>query len=184
MLFLVRRFTALELALVACERIKEYSESEYMICTRPTTFLLIQTHHAVQQEAAEIVEPRPPAAWPHSGEVSVESLHIRYAADLPDVLHGVSFHADAAMKVGIVGATGCGKSTLALSFFRFVEAHDGRIVIDGLDIAKIGLKDLRSRLTIIPQDPTILSGTLRSSERFLLSIVMRMRTLKPTRNSS
>lgn len=66
-------------------------------------------------------------------------------------------------KIGIVGATGCGKSTLALSFFRFVEAAEGRIEIDGVDISKIGLTDLRSRMTIIPQDPTILSGTLRST---------------------
>lgn len=66
-------------------------------------------------------------------------------------------------KIGIVGATGCGKSTLALSFFRFVEAAEGRIEMDGVDISKIGLTDLRSRMTIIPQDPTILSGTLRST---------------------
>ena len=66
-------------------------------------------------------------------------------------------------KIGIVGATGCGKSTLALSFFRFVEAAEGRMEIDGVDISKSGLTDLRSRMTIIPQDPTILSGTLRST---------------------
>ena len=64
---------------------------------------------------------------------------------------------------GIVGATGSGKSTMALSFFRFVEADEGAIYIDGINIADIGLWDLRSRLTIIPQDPTILSGTLRST---------------------
>jgi len=99
--------------------------------------------------------------------------------DLPDVLHGVSFTVSPKQKIGIVGATGCGKSTLALSFFRFVEATGGSITIDGLgmcqtrsclralrliaDISKIGLTDLRTRVTIIPQDPTILSGTLRST---------------------
>jgi len=99
---------------------------------------------------------------------------------LPNVLHGISFKVAPRQKIGIVGSTGCGKSTLALSFFRFVEATQGRIVIDGIglylklddatwakvllaDIAKIGLTDLRTRVTIIPQDPTILSGTLRSS---------------------
>ena len=66
-------------------------------------------------------------------------------------------------KIGVVGATGCGKSTLALSFFRFVEAYKGRIIIDNIDISKIGLTDLRTRVTIIPQDPTILSGSLRST---------------------
>jgi hypothetical protein len=63
-----------------------------------------------------------------------------------------------------VGATGCGKSTLALSFFRFVEAHSGRIFIDGLDIADIGLGDLRRRLTIIPQDPTVSAARAPASD--------------------
>lgn len=67
------------------------------------------------------------------------------------------------VQVGILGRTGSGKSTLALSFFRFVEATQGRILVDGIDTSKIGLTDLRSRLTIIPQDPTILSGSLRST---------------------
>lgn len=83
--------------------------------------------------------------------------------ELPNVLHSISFQVAPREKIGVVGATGCGKSTLALSFFRFVEAFEGRIVIDGIDISKIGLTDLRTRVTIIPQDPTILSGTLRST---------------------
>ncbi|KAJ3515541.1 hypothetical protein NLJ89_g1687 [Agrocybe chaxingu] len=88
---------------------------------------------------------------------------IRYAPALPDVLHHLNFEIKPGEKVGILGRTGSGKSTLALSFFRFVEATGGRILIDDIDIAKIGLTDLRGRLTIIPQDPTILSGTLRST---------------------
>jgi ABC-type multidrug transport system fused ATPase/permease subunit len=66
-------------------------------------------------------------------------------------------------QIDLLGPTGCGKSTLALSFFRFVEAYAGKIILDGVDISKIGLRDLRSRITIIPQDPTILSGTLRTT---------------------
>lgn len=143
LLFVVRRFVQLEQSMVALERIKEYSE--------------------LKQEAPEFIEPRPPASWPESGAINVEKLVIRYAPDLPDVLHGISFTVPPGSKVGIVGATGCGKSTLALSFFRFVEATEGKITIDGIDISKIGLTDLRNRVTIIPQDPTILSGTLRSA---------------------
>lgn len=103
-------------------------------------------------QAPEIVEPRPPAHWPQ-GHIEVNKLRIRYAPELPDVLQDLTFSIKAGEKVGIVGSTGCGKSTLAASFFRFVEAHSGSIVIDGIDISKIGLLDLRSRLTIVPQDP-------------------------------
>ncbi|GAA6039699.1 hypothetical protein JCM8097_001359 [Rhodosporidiobolus ruineniae] len=142
LLFLVRRWTQLELAMVGVERVKEFAE--------------------IKQEAAEIVEPRPPAHWPQ-GQIDVRNLEIRYAPELPSVLHDLSFSIKAGEKVGIVGATGCGKSTLASSFFRFVEATSGAIVIDGIDISKIGLLDLRSRLTIVPQDPVILSGSLRST---------------------
>ncbi|KIR78450.1 ATP-binding cassette transporter [Cryptococcus gattii EJB2] len=143
LLFVVRRFVQLEQSMVAIERLKEFTE--------------------LQQEAPEYVEPRPAASWPEHGFIKVENLVIKYAPDLPSVLHNISFEVSPRQKIGIVGATGCGKSTLALSFFRFVEAAEGRIVIDGLDISKIGLTDLRSRMTIIPQDPTILSGTLRST---------------------
>jgi len=83
--------------------------------------------------------------------------------ELPNVLHNLNFEINPGEKVGILGRTGSGKSTLALSFFRFVEPTEGRILVDGLDTSKIGLTDLRSRLTIIPQDPTILSGSLRST---------------------
>ncbi|WWC73697.1 uncharacterized protein I206_107669 [Kwoniella pini CBS 10737] len=143
LLFVVRRFVQLEQSMVAIERLKEFTD--------------------LKREAAEYVDPRPPAAWPDRGAIAVENLIIRYAPDLPDVLHGINFTVAPREKIGIVGATGCGKSTLALSFFRFVEATQGRIVIDDIDISKIGLTDLRSRVTIIPQDPTILSGTLRST---------------------
>ncbi|KAH8996013.1 ATP-binding cassette transporter [Lactarius akahatsu] len=97
----------------------------------------------------EFVEPRPPVSWPSSGEIECENLVIRCAPELPDVLHNLNFSVD------ILGRTGSGKSTLAF--------NRGRIVIDGIDISKIGLTDLRSKLTIIPQDPTILSGTQRST---------------------
>ncbi|KAJ7108814.1 multidrug resistance-associated ABC transporter [Mycena epipterygia] len=129
--------------LVGLERIKEYSD--------------------LAQEPPEFIEPRPDPSWPRDGAIRCENLVIRYAPELPNVLHNLTFEVNPGEKIGILGRTGSGKSTLALSFFRFVEATEGRIVVDGLDIAQIGLTDLRNRLTIIPQDPTILSGTLRST---------------------
>ncbi|KAJ6609306.1 hypothetical protein B0H10DRAFT_2166370 [Mycena sp. CBHHK59/15] len=95
-----------------------------------------------------------PKEAPEFGAIACEGLSIRYAPDLPDVLDVCPGE-----KVSIRS----GKSTLALSFFRFVEPAAGRIVVNGVDFASVGLTDLRSRLTIIPQDPTILSGTLRST---------------------
>ncbi|PPQ81930.1 hypothetical protein CVT25_013778 [Psilocybe cyanescens] len=143
LLFMVRRFVGLEQSMVALERVKEYTD--------------------LKREPPEYVEPRPPATWPSRGAIKCEDLVIRYAPELPDVLHHLNFEINPGEKIGILGRTGSGKSTLALSFFRFVEATEGRILVDGIDTSKIGLTDLRSRLTIIPQDPTILSGTLRST---------------------
>ena len=87
---------------------------------------------------------------------------MRYAPGLPDVLRHVSFEVQPSTKLAVVGPTGSGKSTLANAFLRFVESHEGSITIDGVDIAQVGLTDLRSRLQIVPQDPVILSGSLRS----------------------
>ncbi|KZT58208.1 multidrug resistance-associated ABC transporter [Calocera cornea HHB12733] len=143
LLFMVRRFVGLEQSMVALERINEFSE--------------------VDQEPPEFIEPRPPASWPEKGKVEVDNLVIRYAPELPNVLHGLTFTVQPKQKIGILGRTGCGKSTLALSFFRFVEPTEGKILIDGVDITKIGVTDLRSRITIIPQDPTIFSGSIRST---------------------
>ncbi|OAX34300.1 multidrug resistance-associated ABC transporter [Rhizopogon vinicolor AM-OR11-026] len=143
MTWTVLRFAGLEQSMVALERVKEYSE--------------------LKREPAEYIEPRPPASWPEHGVIKCENLVIRYAPELPNVLHNLNFEIRPGEKIGILGRTGSGKSTLALSFFRFVEATEGCITVDGLDISTIGLSDLRSKLTIIPRDPTILSGTLRST---------------------
>ncbi|KAL7420559.1 hypothetical protein Q5752_004510 [Cryptotrichosporon argae] len=122
-----------------------------------------RANHYIQMDEAEPVGGGvPPANWP-TGRIEYKNLSMRYAEDLPDVLHDVSFVAEPGMRVGIVGATGSGKSTLALSLFRGVEARSGSIVIDGIDIANIALPELRARLNMVVQDGTLSSGTLREA---------------------
>ncbi|KAF8984135.1 hypothetical protein BGZ46_008751 [Entomortierella lignicola] len=142
--FLVREYTEIEMELNAIERITEYT--------------------VMAQEPPAIIEGRrPPAAWPTGGSIEVKNLEMKYAPDLETVLRGISFDVEPRQKVGVVGRTGSGKSTLALSLFRFVEPVGGSIHIDGINICDIGLDDLRSRLTIIPQDPMLFTGTIRSN---------------------
>jgi ABC-type multidrug transport system fused ATPase/permease subunit len=108
-----------------------------------------------------------PAMWPSGGELSVKDLVVGYASDLPPVLKGLSFSVEKNQRVGIVGRTGAGKSSLALAIFRLLECRSGSITIDGIDISKIKLSDLRSRLAIIPQDPMLFSGMLPLSQNYL-----------------
>ncbi|CAO3650097.1 unnamed protein product [Cunninghamella blakesleeana] len=143
MFLVIKSYTKLEMSFNAIERVVEYME--------------------IDQEADDITEYRPPPQWPTHGVIQVSNLQIRYADHLPPVLHDLSFTVKPQEKIGIVGTTGSGKSTLALSFFRFIEASKGSIVIDNVDISRIGTEDLRSNLTIIPQDPVLFSGTLRSN---------------------
>ncbi|KAH6603669.1 P-loop containing nucleoside triphosphate hydrolase protein [Trichoderma cornu-damae] len=103
------------------------------------------------------------ASWPEEGKIEVENLEVGYAEGLPSILKGLSFTAERNQRIGIVGRTGGGKSTFSLSLFRFLQARQGNITIDGVDISKIKLSDLRTRLAIIPQDPFLFSGTIRSN---------------------
>ncbi|KAL8789898.1 MAG: hypothetical protein Q9195_006608 [Heterodermia aff. obscurata] len=105
----------------------------------------------------------PPAAWPTEGRVEVCNLTVSYAPDLPPVLNGLSLRVEKGQWVGIVGRTAAGKSSLALALFRFLEAQGGHIKIDGIDISKLTLSGLRSRLAILPQQPVLFSGTIRSN---------------------
>lgn len=102
-------------------------------------------------------------AWPSRGTVQFRDVHMRYRPGLPLVLNGLSFSVRAGEKIGIVGRTGSGKSSILLALLRIVELDSGAILIDDVDIANVGLELLRSRITIIPQDPTLFSGSLRAN---------------------
>ena len=103
---------------------------------------------------------QPAAEWPQEGRVEFSDIELRYAPDEKDVLHNLSFKTEPREKVGIVGRTGAGKSSLVAALFRLAEPR-GKIIIDGVDVLKIGLKDLRSKISIIPQDPLVFTGTFR-----------------------
>ncbi|XP_017108726.1 multidrug resistance-associated protein 1 isoform X8 [Drosophila bipectinata] len=141
--WLVRMTSDIETNIVSVERIKEYGETK--------------------QEAPWELEAdkSKPKNWPEEGRVEFQNFQVRYREGLDLVLRGVSFNIKGGEKVGIVGRTGAGKSSLTLALFRIIESAGGRIAIDGVDIATMGLHMLRSRLTIIPQDPVLFSGSLR-----------------------
>nr|XP_008197328.1 PREDICTED: multidrug resistance-associated protein 1 isoform X6 [Tribolium castaneum] len=140
--WLVRMTSDVETNIVAVERIKEYGE-------------------APQEAPWEIPNKAPSPQWPENGTVQFNKYAVRYRPGLDLVLKGVNFSINGGEKVGIVGRTGAGKSSLTLALFRIIEAAEGEILIDGVNIADLGLHTLRSRLTIIPQDAVLFSGTLR-----------------------
>ncbi|TYH46430.1 hypothetical protein ES332_D11G335000v1 [Gossypium tomentosum] len=119
---------------------------------------------SIPSEPALVVETnRPDHCWPYHGEVHIRDLQVRYAPHMPLVLRGLTCTFPGGLKTGIVGRTGSGKSTLIQTLFRIVEPAAGQIIIDGVNISSIGLHDLRSRLSIIPQEPTMFEGTIRSN---------------------
>ena len=113
-------------------------------------------------EAAWIVASfRPPVSWPESGAIEFSNYSLRYRPELDLVLCRLTVRLRPRERIGIVGRTGAGKSSLVLGLFRLIEPSGGSITIDGLDISRMGLHDLRSRMTIIPQDPILFSGSFR-----------------------
>ena len=139
---LVRMTSEVETNMVSAERIFEYQETP-------------------QEAPAEIENDDLPRNWPQHGVVKFDRYSTRYREGLDLVLKNVSFETMSSEKLGIVGRTGAGKSSLTLSLFRLIEAAGGEISIDGVNIAHMGLANLRSRLTIIPQDPFLFAGTMR-----------------------
>ncbi|XP_071921349.1 ABC transporter C family member 12-like isoform X1 [Coffea arabica] len=122
----------------------------------------VGTYIDLPAEAPDIIESnRPPPGWPSAGLIKFEDVVLRYRPGLPAVLRGLSFTISPTQKVGIVGRTGAGKSSMLNALFRIVELERGRILIDGCDILKFGLTDLRRVLSIIPQSPVLFSGTVR-----------------------
>ncbi|KAK7505594.1 hypothetical protein BaRGS_00003339 [Batillaria attramentaria] len=103
----------------------------------------------------------PPSLWPKEGVVRYDRVHMRYRPGLPDALNGISFETQPGEKLGIVGRTGSGKSSLFLTLFRMVEIYDGEISVDGMNLKLLDLKDIRSHFAIIPQDPFLFSGSVR-----------------------
>ncbi|KAG6950353.1 hypothetical protein JG688_00014194 [Phytophthora aleatoria] len=141
----VRMISQLQTQMVSVERIQTYTE--------------MPTEAGLTSTAAE----KPPLDWPTAGAISFNRVDLRYRPGLPRVLRGLTFSVNAKEKVGIVGRTGAGKSSLIVGLMRLVELDAGSITIDGVDISKIGLHNLRSNIAIIPQDPVLFSGTVRSN---------------------
>ncbi|XP_035171284.1 multidrug resistance-associated protein 1-like isoform X3 [Oxyura jamaicensis] len=141
--FWVRKACEIETNAVSIERVCEYAHMD--------------------KEEPWITSKRPPVGWPDRGIIQFVNYKARYRKDVALALNDISFQTWSKEKVGIVGRTGAGKSTLANSLFRVLEGSEGKIIIDGIDISTIGLHDLRRNLNIIPQDPVLFSGTLQSN---------------------
>lgn len=142
--WVVRSASEVEQNIVSVERVLSYTD-------------------LVSEAPYEVPDQTPPRDWPSKGDVSLQSYSTRYRRELGLVLKKLNLDIKAGERIGVVGRTGAGKSSLTLALFRIIEAAEGKIVIDGIDVSKIGLKDLRSAIAIIPQDPQLWEGTLREN---------------------
>jgi len=141
--FLIRQFTMLETQMVSVERMDKYAQLEQEK-TAPPVLL-------------------PTAQWPTDGRIVFKDVTMGYRPGLPDVLKSCSFEILPGEKIGIAGRTGAGKSSILFALYRLTNLREGQITIDGLDIGHVPLPELRSRLGIIPQDPVLFTGNLRSN---------------------
>ncbi|KAG7997591.1 hypothetical protein I3843_01G218100 [Carya illinoinensis] len=143
-IFLTRWYCYLSNYLISVERIKQFM-------------------HIPQEPPAIVEDKRPPSSWPSKGRIELQDLTIKYRPNAPLVLKGITCTFKEGSKVGVVGRTGSGKTTLISALFRLVEPASGKILVDGLDICSMGLKDLRMKLSIIPQEPTLFRGSVRTN---------------------
>lgn len=120
----------------------------------------VQDYLDIETEKANVPSGVPPAYWPASGSIKIEGLSARYSADGPTVLDDINLEIKTGERIGVVGRTGSGKSTLALALLRLIPT-EGDVYIDGVNYNGLNLDALRSKITIIPQDPTMSSGTVR-----------------------
>src|SRR4051812_17673239 len=102
--------------------------------------------HIEQEAPARIPDQTPPSDWPSQGAIHFDSVSMRYRSGLPTVLHGLSFSIKGGERIGFVGRTGAGKSSILVALLRLAELSGGRIVVDGVDVSAIGLHDLRSKI--------------------------------------
>ncbi|KAG6395801.1 hypothetical protein SASPL_141930 [Salvia splendens] len=142
--FLSRWYSSFANYIVSVERIKQYMQIP-------------------PRAPAVIADKRPPSTWPRKGRIDLMDLKIRYRPNAPIVLKGITCTFKEGKRVGVVGRTGSGKTTLISALFRLVEPQSGKILIDELDICSIGLRDLRLKLSIIPQEPTLFRGSVRTN---------------------
>ncbi|GAA0154293.1 ATP-binding cassette [Lithospermum erythrorhizon] len=122
-----------------------------------------QFMHIPPEPPAVIENRRPPCSWPTKGRIELLDLKVRYRPNAPIVLKGITCTFKEGSRVGVVGRTGSGKTTLISALFRMVEPYSGKLIIDDIDICSIGLKDLRLKLSIIPQEPTLFRGSVRTN---------------------
>ncbi|KAF5092373.1 hypothetical protein D0Z03_002899 [Geotrichum reessii] len=141
----VRELASVENNMNAVERIHQYAEE-------------------LESEASfHISETAPEPSWPSEGKINFHHVYMAYQPTLPPVLKDLNISVGKGEKIGICGRTGAGKSTIMHALYRMTELSSGKIEIDGIDIATLGLHELRSRLSIIPQDPVLFQGTVRSN---------------------
>ncbi|XP_065933440.1 ATP-binding cassette sub-family C member 4-like isoform X2 [Magallana gigas] len=116
----------------------------------------------LEQEAPKVSDSLPPSSWPQNGEIKLVNVGLQYSSDTDQVLHNITCLINSREKIGIVGRTGAGKSSLLAALLRLAEPT-GEIYIDGVNVLKIGLHELRNKISVIPQDPILFSGTLRKN---------------------